>query len=179
MTVAPATPTNGYMPEAQTTDRRTPRTLFRILDDRHHFTLDAAATQRTALCDHYLNRRIDALHPDTHWKGRVFVNPPYGHELYRWVDKALEEVRHGCAELVVMLLPAKTDTQWFARLAEWGEVELLTSRLRFDGMRTKAPFGSMLAYLRAPLQRNMVPQIRLVAATAYQPALRVVRAEVR
>lgn len=164
-------PTAGYMPEAQTSDRRTPKSLYAVLNARYAFTLDAAATQRNALAPHYLNRRINALHPVTRWPGRVFVNPPYGHELYRWVDKALEEMQRG-TELIVMLLPAKTDTRWFAKLAKWGEVELLTSRLRFDGMRTKAPFGSMLAYLQSPLQMSMTPQIRLTPATEYQPSLR-------
>ena len=41
----------------------------------------------------------------------MFCNPPYGREIARWVRKCYEESRKGA--LVVMLIPARTDTAYF------------------------------------------------------------------
>jgi hypothetical protein len=46
------------------------------------------------------------------WFGRVFVNPPYGRALPLWVAKAAPEVQQGRAAVVVMLMPARTDTAY-------------------------------------------------------------------
>lgn len=42
---------------------------------------------------------------------RVFCNPPYGRELPKWIKKAHDEAEKGA--LVVMLIPARTDTRAF------------------------------------------------------------------
>jgi phage N-6-adenine-methyltransferase len=50
------------------------------------FTLDPCATQENAKCAHFFTREDDGLSRD--WKGKVFMNPPYGREIGRWVKKA-------------------------------------------------------------------------------------------
>jgi site-specific DNA-methyltransferase (adenine-specific) len=40
------------------------------------------------------------------------MNPPYGRQIGRWVKKAWESAQSGACELVVCLLPARTDTGW-------------------------------------------------------------------
>ena len=54
------------------------------------------------------------------WTGRVFMNPPYGREIGAWLQKAWESAQ-STAELVVCLVPARTDTRWWHRYAVLGE----------------------------------------------------------
>ena len=79
------------------------------------------------------------------WHGVVFVNPPYGREVGKWVAKARGEVEAGCAEVVVALLAARTDTRWWhEEVAGAADVFLLRGRLKFGGGKESAPFPSAL-----------------------------------
>ena len=82
------------------------------------------------------------------WHGVVFVNPPYGRELPRWVAKARSEVERKSAKVVVALIPARTDTHyWHDHIAGKADVYFLRGRLRFgaDGQSQSAPFPSAIA----------------------------------
>jgi phage N-6-adenine-methyltransferase len=82
------------------------------------------------------------------WHGVVFVNPPYGRELPRWVAKARAEVERKTARVVVALIPARTDTHyWHEHIAGKADVYFLRGRLRFgtNGQNQSAPFPSALA----------------------------------
>lgn len=111
------------------------------------FTLDAAAAPHNALCRRYITREQNALEQD--WLalatagGRpatVWLNPPYGRGLDRWVAKAGAEAARGCT--VVCLLPASTSTRWFhdGVLASGAEVRFHRGRLKF--LRGGAPGAS-------------------------------------
>jgi hypothetical protein len=79
------------------------------------------------------------------WFGRVFVNPPYGRELPLWVAKAAREVQQGCAAVVVLLMPARTDTAyWHTYIAGTAWIFFLRGRLRFSEGEQAAPFPSAL-----------------------------------
>ncbi|TXF11233.1 helix-turn-helix domain-containing protein [Pelomicrobium methylotrophicum] len=78
------------------------------------------------------------------WRGYVFLNPPYGRELPRWVAKAAEEA--ACGAIVTALLPARTDTRWWHdHIMGRTHLLLLRGRLRFGDGRAPAPFPSALA----------------------------------
>ena len=80
------------------------------------------------------------------WQGKVYVNPPYGRGIGRWIAKAHEEVLCGNAKLVVALIPARTDTKWWHKdLAGHADVFFLKGRLSFDDTGQSAPFPSALA----------------------------------
>lgn len=71
---------------------------------------------------------------------RVFCNPPYGREISKWVKKA-----HDSNTLVVMLLPARTDTKWFHDyIYHQAEIRFLKGRLHFNESKQGAPFPSMI-----------------------------------
>ena len=75
------------------------------------------------------------------WRGRVYVNPPYGRAIGPWIRKAMTEP----VSEVILLVPARTDTAWFQSLYDcW--ICFLRGRLRFSGARDSAPFPSALVY---------------------------------
>ena len=119
---------------AMTSDRsdwETPRELFDRLDRFWHFDLDVASTDENALCAEHFTKEQDGLAQS--WSGhRVWCNPPYGRGIGEWCRKAYEETRDGVT-LVVMLIPARTDTSWYH---DWiqgraAEVKFLRGRLRY------------------------------------------------
>lgn len=82
------------------------------------------------------------------WKGSVFVNPPYGrgNVIGPWVKKGWESAQMGA--LVVMLLPARTDTRWWHDYCMKGEIRFIRGRLKFGGARWTAPFPSAVVIFR-------------------------------
>ena len=104
------------------------------------FTLDPCATRQNAKCERFFTREQDGL--AQRWEGKIFLNPPYGRDIGRWVQKAFEESLRGA--LVVCLLPARTDTRWWQDFAKRGHVHFLRGRLKFGLARNAAPFPSAI-----------------------------------
>ena len=78
---------------------------------------------------------------------RVFCNPPYS-EISKWVEKAFRESRNDNT-LVVMLIPARTDTRYFHNfINNRAEVRFVRGRLKFGDAKTSAPFPSMVVVFR-------------------------------
>jgi len=119
----------------------TPPDLFERLDRVFCFTLDPCATPHNALCQVYFTPEQNGLAHD--WSGhRVFMNPPYGREISKWVEKAYSESLSGA--IVVCLLPARTDTAWWHDFVMKGQVVFIRGRLRFSGSAKDAPFPSAI-----------------------------------
>lgn len=80
----------------------------------------------------------------------VFVNPPYGSQIKRWVAKASEEVESGRAGLVICLVPARSDTKWWHEyIAGKADVWMLRGRLTFGDGKQPAPFASAIVVWKA------------------------------
>jgi site-specific DNA-methyltransferase (adenine-specific) len=124
----------------------TPADLFAELDRAFSFTLDPCATVENAKCPHYFTREQNGLVQP--WTGRVFLNPPYGRRITPWLRKAWESVQSGQVELVVCLVPSRTDTAWWHDYCERGERTFLPGRLRFGNAKSGAPFPSVLVVFR-------------------------------
>jgi phage N-6-adenine-methyltransferase len=128
----------------------TPQWLFDALDVEFSFTLDPCSTHANAKCERHFTREEDGLSQD--WGDHsVFMNPPYGREILRWMRKAYESAQ--CGATVVCLVPARTDTRWWHRYAMKGEIRLLHGRIRFVGGRHSAPFPSAIVVFRPPAFR--------------------------
>lgn len=81
------------------------------------------------------------------WPKNVFVNPPYS-QIEKWVDKAIEEHKRQPNSDIVLLVPARTDTKWFAKIMKHAsQVKFLTGRLHFNDDKNPAPFPSILINL--------------------------------
>lgn len=103
--------------------------------------LDVCALPENAKCAAYYTPEMDGLSQP--WYGRCWCNPSYGRQVGRWVEKAVRSALEGAT--VVMLLPARTDTQWFHRwIYRRAEIRFLPGRLKFGGAKNSAPFPSML-----------------------------------
>jgi len=134
----------AYMPQSVTDDWSTPIDLFNQLDSMHQFDLDVAASMTNHLCDDWLGldhpdeARRDGLKAD--WVGHIWCNPPYGRGIKDWVLKASQH-----QDLVVMLLPARTDTKWFHEIVlPNADVEFIKGRLKYGRGLAPAPFPSMI-----------------------------------
>lgn len=128
----------------------TPQELFDQLDAEFHFTLDAASSATNHKCQKYYTVEDSAF--DHEWGGgTVFCNPPYGKAIAEWVRKCSAEASRKDT-LVVMLLPARTDTRWFQQfILNRAEVRFLKGRLRFETNGIPggpAPFPSMIVVMR-------------------------------
>ena len=123
----------------------TPQDFFDKLNREFNFTLDVCATPENAKCENFYSPEQDGL--SLLWKGRVWCNPPYGRQVGQWVEKAYMSAQAGA--LVVMLLPARTDTAWFHDYVyRKAEIRFVRGRLKFGGSKTGAPFPSMLCIFR-------------------------------
>jgi phage N-6-adenine-methyltransferase len=147
----PARPPAGHSPLAvhfssRTDDWSTPQWLYDALHREFRFTLDPCSTDANAKCPRHFTRFDNGLARD--WSSHsVFMNPPYGREIGLWMRKAFESAQTGAA-IVVCLVPARTDTQWWHAYAMRGEVRFLKGRLKFGGARNSAPFPSAIVIFR-------------------------------
>ena len=132
-------------------DWGTPQDLFDKLNAEFHFTLDAAASDENAKCLRYFTKLHDGLKQD--WrKETVFLNPPYGKDIGKWMAKCLDARRKGAT--VVALVHARTDTHWFHdSVYGHAEIRFIKGRLKFvpaDPYKkaTSATFPSILCIYR-------------------------------
>lgn len=130
---------------SRTDEWATPRAMFAALDAEFGFDLDPCASAENATCARYFTKADDGLrHP---WRGVVFMNPPYGDEIARWVRKAYDEAQDG--SVVVALVPARTDTAWWHDyVTRSAEIRFLRGRLRFGNSPNSAPFPSAVVVFR-------------------------------
>lgn len=129
-------------------DWTTPPAVFAELDAEFGFTLDPCSSDENALCVKHYTLADDGLRQ--RWAPeRVYMNPPYGREVGKWVRKAHDEALLGA--LVVGLVPSRTDTAWWHDwIQDKAEVRFLRGRLKFGGRRVNsAPFPSAVVVWRA------------------------------
>ena len=87
----------------------TPLELFKELDEEFHFNTDVCAVPETAKCKEQYTPEIDGLKQK--WHGVCWMNPPYGKDIGKWMEKAYNESLNGV--IVVCLIPARTDTKYW------------------------------------------------------------------
>lgn len=121
----------------------TPEDLFKNLDKDFHFTLDPAATHKNHKCPKYFTVKENGL---THsWQGEtVFLNPPYGRDIGKWVEKAYLESKLDNNKKV-LLIPARTDTKYFSEYCSMAaRLYFIQGRLKFSNSKNSAPFPSVV-----------------------------------
>lgn len=114
----------------------TPDSVFAPLAKEFEFTCDVAATKDNAKCATFFSKDNNGLQQQ--WTGVCWMNPPYGREVKEWVKKAHESAASGA--IVVALLPAKTNTNWWHDYVMKYEVRFLRGRPKFNGAKHGLPF---------------------------------------
>lgn len=133
---------NKGMFTSNTSEWETPQDLFDELNKEFSFVLDVCATFENNKCPKYFDIKEDGLKQNwRNWWGYKWMNPPYGREIGKWVEKA------SIMGKTVCLLPARTDTRWFHdyiynKLKV--EIRFIKGRLKFGGSKNSAPFPSMI-----------------------------------
>lgn len=128
----------AYMPKSKSQSWATPWWLFDELDYEFGFTVDAAASRENCKLDRYWTEETNGLEKD--WSGeRVFVNPPFAvADLRQWVEKAYEETRKENTT-VVMIVPVKSDQDWWHKYGVKSEVRFVRGRVTFQNAKGTYP----------------------------------------
>lgn len=113
----------------------TPPNLILHLGTVFDWDVDVCASYPN-VCQRYFTESIDGLSQS--WTGLSWMNPPYGSEIGKWVQKARNE-----PGTIVCLVPARTDTAWWQNNVPHADfVVFIRGRLKFGGHANSAPFPS-------------------------------------
>lgn len=131
---------NAALLSSDSDDWETPADFFNLLDRIFHFKLDACASAHNMKCETHFTKEEDGLSQAWHTHKRVWLNPPYGRGIERWMEKAYRESLNGC--IVVCVVPHRSDTTWWH---DWVKNKALVTpvrkRLKFRNP-IKCPDGS-------------------------------------
>ena len=121
----------------------TPQGVFDELNKEFGFTLDPCCSKETTKCKKYYTLQNNGLLHS--WEGeRIFMNPPYGRQIPKWIEKAYTESKKGMT-IVVCLIPSRTDTKWWHDyVMKANEIRFIKGRLKFGNSKNNAPFPSAI-----------------------------------
>lgn len=125
--------------KVESVEWETPIGLFARLNREFGFTLDVAASGENAKVPHFFGKDKDGLLQD--WGGHCcWMNPPYGNELRKWVEKASRESQKENT-VVVALIPSKTNTRWWHQFVmQSREIRFIQGRPKFGTSKHGLPF---------------------------------------
>ena len=125
----------------------TPQDFYDKLYNEFHFDLDPCSTDDNCKCTYHFTEKENGLLQD--WSGHiVFCNPPYGRKISQWVKKAYDESQKDNT-IVVMLIPARTDTSYFHEfIYNKSDIRFVRGRLKFGNSKNCAPFPSMVVVFK-------------------------------
>jgi phage N-6-adenine-methyltransferase len=91
------------------------------------------------------------------WKGRVWLNPPYGGEARLFVERLLKEYQVGNVTAAILLVNSHpTETKWFQQLFDY-TVCFVAGRIDFGGpsrdVASTSTHGSALVYLGSDIEK--------------------------
>lgn len=129
----------------------TPQGLFNQLNLQWGFELDVCATFSNAKCKKFYTVEDDGLAQI--WGGVCWMNPPYGREIGKWLEKAVRSCEENAA-IVVCLIPSRTDTKWWHSYVMRGDIEFIKGRLKFGNHKDSAPFPSAVVVFNPATIKN-------------------------
>lgn len=136
-------PLQQAMVSSKSNEWETPQPLFDELNAEFNFTLDPCATSENAKCQKYYTKQNSGLRHS--WVNEVvFMNPPYGGNTGKWIEKAWYESQNGA--VVVCLLVSSTDrSYWHDYIFPYAnEIRWLRGRITFGHAKSTAPFASVI-----------------------------------
>lgn len=146
-------PNRAYKNSSESNEWYTPRTLIeKAIEVMGAIDLDPASSEKankTVAASKIYTIEDNALVQS--WKGRVWLNPPYGNDVEPFVAKLIESVESGDVSEALLLVAARTDTAWFRRLRRyprcfiWGRIKFINGDTGEPG--DPAGFPSMVVYM--------------------------------
>jgi site-specific DNA-methyltransferase (adenine-specific) len=115
----------------------TPLLLYRQLSYEFRFTFDPCP-----LCAPFDGLKMD-------WIGSIFINPPYSN-IPPFIEKGLSELTKGNAQLLVYLIPIRSDVRYWHELIlpNLSELRFIRGRLHFNESKAAAPCPVVLVVFR-------------------------------
>lgn len=158
---------------SRTEEWQTPHYLFNALDSEFHFQVDVCATSENAKCQVFFDKNVDGLKRE--WSPfRCWMNPPYGKKIDQWMHKAYKESQRGA--LVVCLIPARTDTQWWH---EWvmksAEIRFVRGRISFGDGKQSAPFPSCISIFYPEFDNPYKMSVPIIKSVRFDKATQKMR----
>lgn len=134
---------------SQSAEWYTPQTVIKRVREVFGGSIDLdpcsnSKTEPNVPARSYYTKQDDGLSKP--WTGKVYMNPPYGSEIGKWVAKLLSEYEVGKVTEAIGLVPARTETKWFKPLYTF-PICFVSGRLKFSGAKSSAPFPSAIVYL--------------------------------
>lgn len=129
----------------------TPQWLFDILNEEFCFDLDVCATPQNAKCKNFYTKEDDGLLKE--WQGTCWMNPPYGLEIPKWMQKAFKASQKDAK--IICLVPARIDTDWWWENCIKGEIRFIKGRLHFSNAGA-SPFPSAVVILGGNIEQKVI-----------------------
>ncbi len=144
----------AYIDSSKSIEWETPQRLFDELNYEFHFNLDVCASTSNTKCRRFITPEQDAFRKK--WKGRCWMNPPYGRGIEQWIRRAVKQIQKGNANVVVCLVPSRTDTVWWHDivLRYASEIRFVKNRLYFGDGTERAPFPSVIVVFEVTAKRD-------------------------
>ena len=149
---------------SKTGEWETPQEFFDKLNKEFNFKIDVACTYENKKCNFGFTKECDGLTAD--WKATLdayfegeeptcWMNPPYGRNINKWIQKAYEESIKGVT--TVCLIPSRTDTKyWHTYCMKAYEIRFVKGRLKFGGSKDSAPFPSAVIIFKPDTEQLKV-----------------------
>ena len=120
---------NAFKSESE--EYETPKEIFEPLQKEFNLQLDVCASSSNHKLDNYFTKEDDALTKDWHKHGNFWMNPPFGRQLKKWVQKGYEESQKGV--IGVSILPVRSNTLWWHKyiIDTKAEVRFLKGEIKF------------------------------------------------
>lgn len=144
-------------------DWETPIDFFNKLNEVFEFEIDVAASDDNAKCEKHFTEATNGLAQK--WNGTCWMNPPYGREQIKWIEKAYNESLTGAT--TVCLIPARPDTKVWQDVIFKKAIAIcfVKGRLKFGGSKESAPFPSAVVVFSKEMDRKQLKALKELGKT--------------
>ncbi len=134
----------SYMPKSKSDIHLTPDRVWDMIREYYGY-------QQEEFFDPCpVNPQFNGL--DIDWYRLNYINPPYSN-LPLWVEKAISHSKNSNYSVSIMLLPCKTDQQWFHDIIENNfKILWIRRRLKFKNNKWSATQPHFLVEIKSPIK---------------------------
>jgi phage N-6-adenine-methyltransferase len=151
--------TRELLGQSDQNDWRTPRKYLEaahaVMGDIDLDPASSSEANETVKAATFYTERDNGL--ERPWKGRVWLNPPYGGDARLFVERLIKEYQVGNVTAAILLVNSHpTETKWFQQLFDY-TVCFIRGRIDFGGpsreVSSTSTHGSALVYLGEDVEK--------------------------